>query len=346
MKKQPTVILAVAAALSGALLGGCEAPDVSTWISGSGGQSTTAPEGQATGEETTIPEAPSIDWNAIPETFVLAPGSEKALPHGEGVTYHISAPDVATVSPDGKLAISEHAAIGSKAEVTVEYQGQTKTAQITVKSSLAETIMMVNSVPTVTNPTDLAVVVNKQRSLPVDYIPPGLTEPNVPFPFSGKAEKKLLREPAARALESLFAAAEKDGIQLYGVSGYRSYRTQKSLFDGYVKTQGAEHAARYSANPGKSEHQTGLAMDVSGADSWTRLEEPFADTPEGKWLAAHCAEHGFIIRYPKGKEEITGYAYEPWHLRYVGTTMAKEIMEKGITLEEYFQDAVAVQSQS
>ncbi|WP_228728363.1 M15 family metallopeptidase [Brevibacillus composti] len=351
MKKQNHAALVVAAVLAGALLGGCQAGDIGAWISGSGGQSQpnepaqgATPAAPGSNGQSETPQAPSIDWSAIPESVVLAPGSEQALPHAYGITYTTSAPDVVTITPDGKMTVSAQAATGSKAEITVDYQGQSKTAQLTVKSSLEETIALVNNIPTVTNPADLAVVVNKQRSLPADYVPAGLVEPNVPFPFAGKAEKKLLREPAARALESLFAAAQKDGIQLYGVSGYRSYRTQKALFEGYVKTQGAEHASRYSANPGKSEHQTGLAMDVSGADSRTRLEEPFADTPEGKWLAAHCAEHGFIIRYPKGKEEITGYAYEPWHLRYVGQSMAKEIMEKGISLEEYFQDAVAVQS--
>ncbi|USG67703.1 M15 family metallopeptidase [Brevibacillus ruminantium] len=341
MKKQETVILAIAAVLSGALLGGCQATDINS----SGNTQPAAPAGaSSSGEQIQQEDESSMDWNAIPDSFVLAPGSEQALPYANGITYQTSAPDVVTVSPDGKLTISEHAAIGSKADVIVDYQGKSKTAQITVKTSLEETIKMVNNVPTVTNSDDLAVVVNKERSLPDGYIPAGLTEPQVPFPFSGKAEKKLLREPAARALEELFAAAQKDGIQLYGVSGYRSYRTQKSLYEGYVQTQGAEHASRYSAVPGKSEHQTGLAMDVSGADAKTRLEEPFADTAEGKWLAANCAEYGFIIRYPKGREEITGYAYEPWHLRYVGKVMAKEIMEKGISLEEYFQDAVAVQT--
>lgn len=211
--------------------------------------------------------------------------------------------------------------------------------------SLEETIASVDGVPTVTNPADLTVIVNKQRSLPADYIPSDLVEPNVPFPFTEKVEKRMMREEAAKALEELFAKAKQDGIELYAVSGYRSYRTQKSLFDTYVKTQGVEHAAAYSAVPGKSEHQTGLAMDVSGADAKTRLEEPFADTPEGKWLAAHCAEAGFIIRYLNGKEDITGYSYEPWHLRYVGKELAQEITSKGITLEETFPDGGIKQKQ-
>ncbi|WP_400163363.1 M15 family metallopeptidase [Brevibacillus sp. TJ4] len=206
----------------------------------------------------------------------------------------------------------------------------------TAKLTLEETIQDVNGVPTVTNPDDLIVIVNKQRSLPVDYRPADLVEPNVDFPFDEKVEKRLMRAEAARALEALFLKAEMDGVKLYAVSGFRSYKTQKSLYESYVQKQGAEHAAAFSAVPGKSEHQTGLAMDVSGADSVTRLEQSFADTPEGKWLEENCAKFGFVIRYPEGKEDITGYAYEPWHLRYVGTQIAEEVMEKGITLEEYF----------
>lgn len=207
------------------------------------------------------------------------------------------------------------------------------------KPTMEETIQTVEGIPTVTNPEELYVIVNKQRALPSDYVPSDLTEPNVPFPFKDKVEKRLLREPAARALEALFSQAKQDGIELYAVSGYRSYKTQKSLYDTYVRTQGEAHAAAFSAVPGKSEHQTGLAMDVSGLDQATRLEQTFADTPEGMWLAEKCAAFGFIIRYPKGKEDITGYAYEPWHLRYVGVEMAEEIMSRGITLEEYFQES-------
>lgn len=207
------------------------------------------------------------------------------------------------------------------------------------RPTLEETIQTVDGVPTVTNPNEYHVIVNKQRALPADYIPADLIEPNVLFPYADKVEKRKLREVPAKALESLFAHAKQDGIELYAVSGYRSYRTQKSLYDTYVKTQGEAHAAAFSAVPGKSEHQTGLAMDVSGADSVTRLEQSFADTPEGQWLEKNCAQHGFIIRYPKGKEGITGYAYEPWHLRYVGQEIAEEITSRGITLEEYFSNS-------
>jgi D-alanyl-D-alanine carboxypeptidase len=189
-----------------------------------------------------------------------------------------------------------------------------------------------------TTPDSITVLVNKESSaLPETYKPADLeNDPNLPFIFSGYDEKRLLRKPAAQALEKLFAAAKKDGINLAGVSGFRSYALQKSLFDSYVKQQGETEARRYSAVPGHSEHQTGLAIDVSGSTGACAAEDCFGDTPEAKWLAQHAQEYGYIIRYPKGKEAITGYAYEPWHIRYVGVELAKEVTSKGLTLEEYF----------
>ena len=198
-----------------------------------------------------------------------------------------------------------------------------------------------DGVAVVTNADSTLVLANKKRNLPSDYAPADLVVPNVDFSFSGDSPKKQMRKVAADALESLFAAAKADGIDLKAVSGYRSYATQKSLFAYYINQHGQEAAERFSAHPGQSEHQTGLAMDVSSASVGYGLEESYGKTAEGQWLVAHAAEHGFIIRYPQGKEAITGYSYEPWHLRYVGVDVAKRIMEENTTLEEYF-DEVAV----
>lgn len=195
------------------------------------------------------------------------------------------------------------------------------------------------AIPVVSNHTSLEVMVNKQRALPANYVPTDLVQPNISFSFSGVSEKKLLRAKAAKAIEALFAKAKAEGIHLNGVSAYRSYSTQAAIFKANVNRQGYEQARRFSAVPGTSEHQTGLSIDVSAASVGNALEQSFGATAEGKWLAAHCAEFGFIIRYPDGKETITGYAYEPWHIRYVGTAMASEIMSKGLTLEQYFGDA-------
>ncbi len=134
---------------------------------------------------------------------------------------------------------------------------------------------------------------------------------------------------AYAALGEMEEAAAADGIVLYLQSGYRSYDTQAAIYNNYVSMDGKAEADRYSARPGHSEHQTGLAFDLND------LNESFGDTPEGKWLAANCYRYGFIIRYPKGKEHITGYMYEPWHVRYLGREVAEKVYNSGLTLEEY-----------
>jgi len=190
----------------------------------------------------------------------------------------------------------------------------------------------------VTNTDDILVLVNKRRNLPADYKPSDLVVPNVRFSFKEKLEKRYLRKEAALALEELFNEAEKEGIILYAVSGYRSYNTQKTLFENKVKKVGFEAANLLVAYPGQSEHQTGLAMDVSCQSVGFTLEEDFGQTTEGIWLSENAHKFGFIIRYGKDTTNITGYSYEPWHIRYVGKDAAKEIYDLNITLEEYLGD--------
>ncbi|WP_182200872.1 M15 family metallopeptidase [Paraliobacillus salinarum] len=190
----------------------------------------------------------------------------------------------------------------------------------------------------VDNPESELVYVNKQRKLPTGYVPPNLTVPDVPHFSKEGNPKRQLQKSAADALEELFAEAQNNGIGLVAVSGYRSYERQESIYSSIVDTKGQDHADKYSAKPGTSEHQTGLTMDVASATETvsTLLEESFSQTDAGGWLAEHAHEFGFIIRYPKGKEDITGYSYEPWHIRYVGHEVAQTIYQKDITLEEYF----------
>lgn len=134
---------------------------------------------------------------------------------------------------------------------------------------------------------------------------------------------------AQSALEKLQSAAKLDGYSMPLVSGYRSYNTQKSIYNSYVQRWGKEYTDTVSAQPGHSEHQTGLAFDVG------ELNSNYGNTKEGIWLKENCHKYGFIIRYLKGKEDITGYSYEPWHIRYVGVEIATKIMSQNITLEEY-----------
>ncbi|TGB05321.1 D-alanyl-D-alanine carboxypeptidase family protein [Halobacillus salinus] len=186
------------------------------------------------------------------------------------------------------------------------------------------------------NPESIEVVVNKQRTLPEGYTPDDLVVPDVAFYFDQFLPKKQMRKEAAGALETLFAAAEKDGQKIVAASGYRSYERQKTIFNNYVEVYGEEETKTFSAVPGTSEHQTGLAMDVTSREMSYELDQSFRQTTEGKWLAEHAYEYGFVIRYPKGKDDITGYTYEPWHLRYVGKEKALEIHKQSMTLEEFF----------
>lgn len=187
-----------------------------------------------------------------------------------------------------------------------------------------------------TQPDSIGVIVNKQYGLPDDYKPADLVYPEVPFLFKEKLEKRMMRKEAAHALEEMFAGAKLDKVYLAGVSAYRSAKTQRSLFNAYVERDGEDKARTYSAVPGYSEHQTGLAIDLSGRDGKCAAESCFAGTKEANWLALHAPDYGFIIRYPKGKEAVTGYMYEPWHVRYVGEKVARYLTDKGITLEEYY----------
>lgn len=186
------------------------------------------------------------------------------------------------------------------------------------------------------DPNSIWVIVNKKRSLPGGFVPEDLIVPGVHLRLNPSDEQMHIRKGVEADLKAMFAAANKEGIDLVFGSGYRSEVTQKGFYDGYVAKDGKDAADTYSARPGHSEHQTGLAFDLSTPDGNCHLQICYADTPGGQWVAKHAYEYGFVIRYPKGKESVTGYQYEPWHLRYVGTALATEIQKAGQTLEEFF----------
>lgn len=226
----------------------------------------------------------------------------------------------------------------TKAPVTEQETKPPTDQDLVLESQYWNVVEVKNGMKVIMNPANILAMVNKEQSLPSTYKPSDLVIPNVPFSFSEtNVEKRHMRKEAANALEQLFTAARQAGIQLVAVSGYRSYDRQKVLFDEEVRKNGKAKAVQAVAIPGQSEHQTGLAIDISSPSVRNGLTEAFGQTKEGKWVAAYAHEYGFIVRYPKGKEAITGYEYEPWHLRYVGTKAAKVIFEKGITLEEYFR---------
>ena len=172
-------------------------------------------------------------------------------------------------------------------------------------------------------------LVNRQHVISEQYVPDSLRKTQV------HGMSQSMREDAAAALEELFQAAQSEGVKLSSVSGYRSYSKQSLIYSRKVGRTGSEtEADKLVARPGTSEHQLGLAMDLATRNSST-LSERFASTPEGQWVYANCQRFGFIVRYLKGYEDVTGYSYEPWHIRYVGRENAEAIAASGLPLETY-----------
>lgn len=194
-----------------------------------------------------------------------------------------------------------------------------------------------NIIIIVDNPKSYEVLVNRTNSLPSTYAPEDLVKLSDVKTVLENPEINQLRKDAYDALIKLFAAASSQGYELYARSGYRSYNTQTSLYSSYVKNNGQEAADKFSAKPGQSEHQTGLAIDITSKAVKLLLSVDFSNTAEGEWVEKNAHTFGFIIRYPKGKEDITGYQFEPWHLRYVGKELAKEIRDLNVTLDEYYE---------
>lgn len=228
--------------------------------------------------------------------------------------YPETAPDKSEIwtSSDEKVAT-----VNGMGNITAVSEGicTVKVQSAVCPEAYAEVKVTVTAAPAAQSVTGLTyidgiLVVNKTYALPSDYNPG--VDPD-----------------AQAAFDKMQAAAAKEGLNIYISSGFRSYDYQSGLYDRYVQRSGKAEADRYSARPGHSEHQTGLAFDLNSIDM------TFADTDECAWVNEHCAEYGFIIRYPQGSESITGYMYEPWHLRYLGTENAKKVYDSGLTLEEY-----------
>ncbi|MBC2325608.1 M15 family metallopeptidase [Listeria booriae] len=201
-----------------------------------------------------------------------------------------------------------------------------------------------NGTEYIANPENILVLANKDYLLQSTYTPPDLVRPNVTFSFGdAQVEKAQMRKEAGAQLEAMFAAAKQDNLTLYAVSGYRSYKRQQEVFSAEVANKGEAKAKEAVAVPGTSEHQTGLAMDISSKDQGYELTEAFGDTPEGKWLQKNAHNYGFILRYMKGRESTTKYQYESWHYRYVGKDAATIIYNNNWTLEDFFQHVQALQ---
>ena len=188
--------------------------------------------------------------------------------------------------------------------------------------------------PTVDTTTlsSIQKITNKSHPIDSGYVPVDLTVVNV-----NSNGTQYLRQEAASELAKMFAAAHKDGIDLYLVSGYRSYAQQLALYNTYVSTDGKALADSYDAIPGACEHQLGLAVDLSDDNRDHDIDDSFESTAAYQWLLKHSYEYGYILRFPRGKESITGIAYNPWSFRYIGVEEAKKVYDSGLTLEEYYK---------
>ena len=234
------------------------------------------------------------------------------------VTLTVSDEDVLQINQDGTIT-----ALGEGACTLTAVPESNKELKSSLIVSVTEPVIEEepdpDDRPTVNNDelprsecyVDGILIVNKTYSLPQSYNPGGLTW------------------ETQQAFNELVAGAAEDGIHIWCASGFRSYEYQASLYAGYVSWYGQATADTFSARAGHSEHQTGMAIDCN------IINDSFTGTPEAIWLENHCHEYGFIIRYPYGKQAVTGYKYEPWHIRYIGD-MATEIYESGLTLEEYY----------
>lgn len=184
----------------------------------------------------------------------------------------------------------------------------------------------------VKEPFTYDVLINKEYRLEEDYIPYDLVKIKLEFANN----YKYLRKEACESFIKMSKQAKKHNLSIIGVSAFRSYKYQDNLYNYYVQEKGIKYADSASARPGHSEHQTGLALDVMGSNNDYNL---FGETNEFKWMIKNAYKYGFILRYPKNKEHITGFKYEPWHWRYVGIKVAKIIHNNNITLEEYQKKA-------
>jgi len=287
-----------------------------------------------TADSTVKVEAPDVSAEAENEAEVPEEPEMKPYVAVDGITlttYDVTLNagskimPIVTMSPTDATDKGEIWVSSDTAVATVNRYGSIKgvgagSCTVTVTSTDNSEVFAEVKVTVTENPAPAAgsectyidgiLIANKTYPLPEDYAPGA--------------------DPvAANALQVMFADAKKDGISLWVCSGYRSYIDQKIIYNGYVQRDGQAAADRYSARPGHSEHQTGLAFDINTTES------SFANTPEAKWLAENCYKYGFIIRYPKEKEHITGYMYEPWHIRYLGNEKAKAVFDSGLCLEEF-----------
>ncbi len=223
----------------------------------------------------------------------------------------------------------------TKAQMDAFCQAQLGTTYPNYNSIIENALLTFNSDKMAGDIDDYLVYASKSKNLRSTDVPSRLVPIGVPH----VDKVKQIEAATNQQLIKMFGDAEKAGVSLYVVSGYRSFDYQIGLFERYRRGHGFAAANRFSALPGQSEHQTGLTVDLADPTVSLSLSQSFENTAAFKWLDAHAHEYGFILSYPKGKEAITGYVYEPWHYRFVGSAeVATDIKQRGLTLEEYHKE--------
>lgn len=283
-------------------------------------------------DNTTTPSIPSTDDSNTSTTTGIVNTTALNVRSGASTSYK----SLGTISKGTKVTVLEQLTNGwakisfngTTGYVNAKYLDIYKAPVISNDSTFEEIKALANKDQSNSSITKL---VNKNTSLPSNYTPANLVTPNVAM-----SKTVTVTKTTATALEKMFADAKAQGINLTLVSGYRSYSYQQTLYNNSINTYGQAHADKYVAKPGQSEHQTGLAVDISCKSIGYVLEEYFKDTPEAKWLKDNAHKYGFILRYTNDRVKDTGYSFEPWHFRYVGTEIATYLYENNLIYEDLF----------
>lgn len=209
----------------------------------------------------------------------------------------------------------------------------TQSSNIRIEEKILGSKILLNKILTTEKGDDLLVLINKKIRLPSNYAPGDLASV---VGSVAAVPGSSLRKEAALALIEMINSAKSEGKNLSVVSAFRSYSQQVGVFNGWVALAGSKNAESFSAKPGHSQHQLGTAVDL-GVNGQTNFNESFGQTAEGVWLSQNAYKYGFVLSYPKGKEAVTGYSYEPWHYRYIGKENAQKMIGSGLILEEFLQ---------